>query len=177
MLCRAATRARSGATVSSTSSIDFWSFQLWLPGLCQDAADLGLGGLEVGLGVDHGRLLDVDLHLVRFAIELDQQVPLLHAVIVMDQDPGHLAGHSGRHERHVPVDVSVIGGHRVQRRLHRGDQEISRDRQAGHGPRQQQPSSPPGAMAPRPQGGSVGGRGIGCRVCGLVVRMGGSIGW
>ena len=63
--------------------------------LSQDRSNLGLGGLEVGLGADHGRLLDVDLHLVRFAIELDQQVALLHAIVVIDQDPGHLARHPG----------------------------------------------------------------------------------
>ena len=152
--CSAGPRRGPGrrATWSSTFSIDVWSFQRSAAGLGQDAPDLGLGGLEVGLGGDHGRLLDVDLHLVRFAIELDQQVALLHAVIVVDQDPGHLAGHPGRHERHVPVDVSVIGGDRVQRRFHRGDQEISR-RPPGR------PRPPPtaaifagGAMAPRPQG-------------------------
>ena len=46
------------------------------PGLGQDAPDLGPRGLHVGLGVDHGRLLEVDLDLVRLPVELDQQVPL-----------------------------------------------------------------------------------------------------
>ena len=79
--------------------VDIFHRPLELPpqaaGLSQDGADLGLGGLEVGLGADHGRLLDVDLHLVRLAIELDQQITPLHAVIVMHQDPGHLAGNTG----------------------------------------------------------------------------------
>ncbi len=49
--------------------------------------DLGLGGHQVGLCRRHGGLLDRDLNLVRLLVELDQQVPLLHAVVVIDQDP------------------------------------------------------------------------------------------
>ena len=160
--------------------VDLFHRPLELPpqaaGLSQDGPDLGLGGLEVGLGADHGRLLDVDLHLVRLRSSWTSRSPLLHAVVVVHQDPGHLAGDSGRHEGHVAVDVGVVGGDRVQRRLHRGDQEISADRQAGHGPRQQQPFSRRVRWHPG-RGWQLGGRGIGCRVCGLVVRMGGSIGW
>ena len=95
MLFRAATRAaRSGDLV-----VDLFHRPLELPPqaacLSQVGPDQGLGGLEVGLGVDDGRLLEVDLHLVRFAIELDQKITLPHAVIVMHQDPGHLAGNTG----------------------------------------------------------------------------------
>ena len=50
---------------------------------------------QVGLGGDHGRLLDLDLDLVGLLVELDQQVPLLHPVVVVDQDPGHLARRPG----------------------------------------------------------------------------------
>ena len=145
------------------------------PGLTQDRPDLGLGGLEVGLGADHGRLLDVELHLVRLAIELDQQGPLLHAVVVVDQDPGHLAGHPGRHVGHVPVDVGIIGGDRVQRRLHRGGQEITSDRQAGDGPRPQQPFAPGVRWRPGRRGQRCR-RGVGGRLSGSGVRMGTLIG-
>ena len=159
--------------------VDIFHRPLELPpqaaGLSQDGADLGLGGLEVGLGADHGRFLDVDLHLVRLAIELDQQGTLLHAVVVVDQDPGHLTGHAGRHERHVSVDVGIIRGDRAQRRLHRGDQEISPDRQAGDGTCPQQPFSPGVRWCPG-RGRRRDRRGVGCRVRGFVVRMGSSTG-
>ena len=84
--------------MSSTSSIDRLELPPLAPGLGQDAPDLGLGGLQVGLGVDHGRLLDVDLDLVGLLVELDQQVPLLHAVVVIHQDAAHLAGDPRSHE-------------------------------------------------------------------------------
>ena len=60
-------------------------------GLGQDAPHLGLRGGQVGFGGGHGRLLDVDLDLVRLPVELDQQVALPHPVVVLDQDAGHLA--------------------------------------------------------------------------------------
>jgi hypothetical protein len=94
----------------------------------------------------------------------------------MHQDSGYLAGNAGRHEGHVAIDVSVIGGDRVQRRFHRGDQEISAGRQAGHSPRPQQPFSPGVRWRPSRRG-QRGRSGIGCRVRGLVVQMGNSIGW
>ena len=170
LLRRAATRARSCATCV----VDVLDRPLELPplapGLGQDAPDLGLGGHQVGLGGDHGRLLDVDLDLVRLLVELDQQVPLLHPVVVVHQDPAHLAGDPGGHVGHVAVDVGVIGGDRVQHRLHGRGQEVSSDRQAGHGPRPQQPS-PPGVRWRPGRRGRRGRRGIGRRVRGPVVRM------
>ena len=57
----------------------------------------------------HGGLLDRDLNLVRLLVELDQQVALFHAVVVVHQDLGHLAGHPGGDEGHVAVDVGVVG--------------------------------------------------------------------
>ena len=110
--------------------------------------------------------LIVDLDLVRLLVELDQQVPLLHAVVVVHQDPAHLAGDPGGHEGHVAVDVGVIGGDRVQHRLHRWDQEVSPDRQAGHGPRQQQPFSPGVRWSPC-RGRRRGGKRSARRVRGL----------
>ena len=103
MLRRVATRARS----SATCVVDVLDRPLELPplapGLGQGAPDLGLGGLQVGLGVDHGRFLDVDLNLVRLLVELDQQVSLLHSVVVVHQDPAHLAGDPGGHEVTWPL--------------------------------------------------------------------------
>ena len=59
----------------------------------------------------------LDLILVRLLVELDQQVPLFHTIVVVHQDAAHLAGDPGGHEGHVAVDVSVIGGDRIQHRF------------------------------------------------------------
>ena len=109
--------------------------------------------------------LIVDLNLVRFLVELDQQVPLLHAVVVVHQDLGHLAGDAGSHEGHVAVDVGVVGGNRVQRRHHPGNQEVAADRQADHDRRQQQPFSP------AVRGGPADGSGRGATTDMLVAQQ------
>ena len=130
------------------------------PGLGQDAPDLGPCGHQLGLGGDQGRLLDVDLDLVRLLVELDQQVPLLHPFVVVHQDAADLSGDAGGHVGHVAVDVGVIGGDRVQHRLHGRGQEVSSERQAGHGPRPQQ-RLPPGVRRRHGRRGRGGRRGIG----------------
>ena len=61
------------------------------PGLGHQAAHLGLGGHQVRLGRHHRRLFDRNLIREGFLVELDQQVPLLHAIVVVDQHPAHLA--------------------------------------------------------------------------------------
>ena len=111
------------------------------PGLGHLAADLGLGGRQVRFRHFHGGLLDGDLNAVRLRVEFDQHVTLLHAVVVVHQDLAHLARHAGSHESDVAVDVGVVGGNRVQRRRHPRRKEVSADRQARRGPRQQQPFS------------------------------------
>ena len=139
------------------------------PGLGQDAPDLGPRGLHVGLRVDHGRLLEVDLDLVRLPVELDQQVPLAHPLVVVHQDPAHLAGDPGGHVGHVAVDVGVVGGDRLHHRLDGRRQGVTSERQAGHGPRPQQPP-PPGVRRPPRRLGRRDRRRIGRPVRGSVVR-------
>ena len=132
------------------------------PGLGHLAADLGLGGRQVRFRRFHGGLLDGDLNLVRLRVELDQHVPLLHAVIVIHQHLAHLALHAGSHESDVAVDIGVIGGNRVQRRHHPGRKEISAHRQGRQRRRQQQqlprPARSPGFRRRRITGRGTGGR-------------------
>ena len=137
------------------------------------SAHLGFGGHQVRFGGSDGGSLDRDLNLVGLLVELDQQVPPLHAVVVVHQHPAHLAGDPGSHEGHVAVDIGVVGGNRVEHRFHDGDQEVPCHRQAGDDPVDEQPSPP--ATRRRPRWRRGGGR-TGCGVRGLVVRMGSSLG-
>ena len=50
-----------------------------------DAVDLGLGGRQVGFGRRDRGLLDRELDLVRFLVELDQDASLLHPHVVVDE--------------------------------------------------------------------------------------------
>ena len=52
------------------------------------SAHLGFGGHQVRFGGSDGGSLDRDLNLVGLLVELDQQVPPLHAVVVVHQAPG-----------------------------------------------------------------------------------------
>src|SRR5207248_1846263 len=92
---------------------------------------LGVGGGQRGFFL-------IDQDLVRLLVELDEQVPLVYAVVVIDEDLHHLTGHARRYEGHVAVDVGVVGGNRVQRQHQPGNREPRRDRQGDRGPRKQQ---------------------------------------
>ena len=145
------------------------------PGLGQDAPDLGLCGLHVGLGVHQRRFLEGDLDPVRLLVELDQQIPLAHPVVVVHQDLAHLAGDPRGHVGHVAVDVGVVGGDRLHHRLDGRRQGITSERQAGHGPRPQQPP-PPGVRWRPGRSGRRCRRGVGARLFGSRVHMGTLIG-
>ena len=54
-------------------------------------AHLRFGGGQVRFCRFDGGLLDRDLNPVGFLVELDQQGPFFHAVVVVDQHPAHLA--------------------------------------------------------------------------------------
>ncbi len=53
---------------------------------------------------------DVDLNLEGFFVELDQEVALADAVVVIDEHPGDLSGDARGDEGDVAIDVGVIGG-------------------------------------------------------------------
>ncbi|HJZ53603.1 MAG TPA: hypothetical protein VKE74_01510 [Gemmataceae bacterium] len=61
--------------------------------LGEQAADLGLGGASVGLRGGQGRPLDVDLDLVGFRVEFDEQVSGFDPGVVVHQHPPDLARH------------------------------------------------------------------------------------
>ena len=45
----------------------------------------------------------------------------MHPVVVVDQNPRNLAWDAGGDERHVTIDVCVVGRNRIERRLDRGN--------------------------------------------------------
>ena len=109
--------------------IDLFGGVLKLPALGAElgrqAAGLGFGRHQVRLRLADGGALQRQLHLERFLVELDEQIPLLHALVVVDQHLHHLAGYPRGHQGHVTVDVSVVGAHRVQCRADPRDQEVT----------------------------------------------------
>ena len=127
--------------------IDLLGGGLELPALGAElrpqATGLGLGHREVRLRRLDGGALQRHLHLERFLVELDEQIPLLHAVVVTNQHLHHLTGYPRGHKGCVTVDVSVLGAHRVQCRIDPRGQEVTARRQRGHGSGQQQPLSEP----------------------------------
>ena len=155
----------------STSSIAVWSFHLRLRACPRMARTWASAALRSASALTTAAFLMSTCTWYGSRSSWTSKCPLLHALVVIHQDPGHLAGDPGRHERHVPVDVGVVGGDRLQHRSHDRDQEVSPERQAGHGPRPQQPS-PPGARWRPGRRGRSGRRRIGRRVRGPVVRMG-----
>ncbi len=54
-------------------------------------ANLRLRGNQFGLGRIDGGLSDVDLHLVRLLVELDQYVALTYPIVVVDQHAYNVA--------------------------------------------------------------------------------------
>ena len=129
-------------------------------GLGHDAADLILGHQDIRLGRVDRRLLQVDLDLIRLLVELHQQIALSHAIVVVDQNLGHLARDARRHERDVAVDIGVVGRNGVERT----DQPADTDQQH-HQPDQsaRDPTAPVAVCSRLAQAGAraTGGRPLG----------------
>ena len=88
-------------------------------------AKFSLGGDQIGFCGIHGRLGNVDLHLIRFLVELDEQVAFANAVVVVDQHPHDLTGNARRDKRHVAIHVGVVGRDGVKCRVNPRQAEIS----------------------------------------------------
>ncbi len=80
--------------------------------LSDNSAGLVLGHIHVGLGRVDRRLFQIDLNLIRLLVELDDQIALSHAVVIVDENLRHLSGNARGHKRHVTVDEGVVGGGR-----------------------------------------------------------------
>ena len=122
----AATRACSSDIWFSTSSIACCNFQRRLLRLCFDAAHRGLGGLEIRLcGID-GRLLHGDGVLKRLLVQLNKEISLFHAVVVIHQNAGNLTVDAGRDECRVTVHEGIVRRNRAEREPDPGNAEPKR---------------------------------------------------
>ena len=63
---------------------------------------------------DH-RFFQIDIDLKRLLVELHENVPLFHPVVIVDQNLHHLARHARGDERDVTGDVSIVGRNGVER--------------------------------------------------------------
>lgn len=141
-----AAQRRDGSMELGNLGVDLFGGILQLPPLAADlrlqSAVLGLGGHHVLLGDPDGGALHLDLHRVRFLVELNEQVSFLHLLVVVEQHLLHLARHTGSHISHVAVDIGVVRALGIERGLHPRFQKVTADPQRGDGAGQQQPLSP-----------------------------------
>ena len=107
-----------------------------------DAAHRGARRLQVRLcGID-GRLLDGDGGLIRLLVEFDEKVAPVHAVVVVDENPGNLAADAGGDEGHMTVHEGVIGRNGVESMQDPGNAEDQGGQQNQHADRPQQQPPP-----------------------------------
>ncbi len=91
------------------------------PCLRDNGLHRGLGGHQVGLGRLHGGLLQFDLHFIGFLVEFDKQVPLVHAIVVIDRHPCHLTRDAGGHKGYGTLYIGVVGRDGTEGAHDRGD--------------------------------------------------------
>jgi hypothetical protein len=84
------------------------------PGLRFDTVRLGHGRTQIRLrGID-GRLLHGDCVPIWLLVQLDKNIPLADAIVVIHQHPGNLAADASGDERHVTVHECVIRRYGVE---------------------------------------------------------------
>ena len=119
--------------------------QLPAPGpcLCFDIPHRGLGRPQVRLcGID-GRLLHSNRVLKWLLVEFGEKLAFVHAVVVVHQNPGDLAGDPGSDERHMAVDVGVVRRNGVERCENPRDAEYTQSHQNEGAERTNQQPPPP----------------------------------
>ena len=99
------------------------------PCLCFDIPRRGCSRAQVrGCGID-GRSFHGNRGLKRLLVEFGKKLAFVHTVVVIDQDPGNLAGDPGRDKGHMTVDVGVVRRNGVERCEEPGDTEYADYRQ------------------------------------------------
>ena len=141
-LLSVATLACRSAILVLTSSMARSSWNLAARTRPTLRAHLGLGGNQVGFRRRDRGLLDRELDLVGFLVELDEHAPLLHAHVVVDEHLNHLAGNPRRDKGHVAVDIGIVGGNRVECRLHSGGEQVTSVSKAAHDEHEENSLSP-----------------------------------
>ncbi len=99
--------------------------------------------------------LDRDLDLIRFLVKLDEQVALFHPIIIIDQDAADLADDPRSDERHVAVDISIIGRDRLERPDYDRSEVIpTAEQHENRGDAQSNPATAPSVPSAEPVGPS-----------------------
>jgi hypothetical protein len=70
--------------------------------------------LQIRLGAIDGRLLHGDCVPKWLLVQFNKKIALVHAVIVIHQNPGNLTVDAGSDECHVTVHESIIRRNRVE---------------------------------------------------------------
>jgi hypothetical protein len=111
-----------------------------------EAAHSGGRRLQVRLGDIDGRPLDGDCGPIRLFVQFDEKVSPADAVIVVDEDTGHLAAHARRDEGDVTVHECVVGRNRVESFHDPRNANSENDRQNHGAACSKQHFSPPGSL-------------------------------
>ena len=83
-------------------------------GLCFDAPHRGPGRIEIRLCGLGGRFLHGDCVPKWLLVQFDKKISLVHAVVVIHQNPGNLTADARGDERHMAVDEGVVGRNRAE---------------------------------------------------------------
>ena len=81
---------------------------------------------------DH-RFFQIDIDLKRLFVELYENIPLFHPVVIVDPNLHHLACHAGCDEGDVTGDVSIVGRNGVERQIDHRNAEVNRQRHRADG--------------------------------------------
>ena len=97
--------------------------------MCFNTAHRGFGRLKVRLrGVDR-RFLHGDRVLKGLLVQLDENIPLMNTVVIIDQDAGDLPAYASGNECDVAIHVGIIGRDGVERQPDPRDAEYQGGRQ------------------------------------------------
>ena len=113
---RASSRARASSTAASaertvTTAVSraarAWS--IWAVVSSRAIGHLGAGRAEARLGRGHGGGRLVAPHLIVAGVDAQQEIALLHRLVVLDEQLDDVAGHLGADGGDGPLDVGVVG--------------------------------------------------------------------
>jgi hypothetical protein len=83
----------------------------------------------------YGGSLFGDRDFIGLAVQLGENVALMDAIVIIDENPGYLATDTSGNERYVPIHIGVVGGDRIEGQLNPRDAKFPDRRQHQSGQR------------------------------------------